>query len=46
MPIKAGVEDDFRFIYPTDEWQSINDIEINNWKIDSKRFYVNIEIIE
>jgi aminopeptidase N len=48
MPIKAGFEGDFHFIHPTSEWQSepftVNNID--EWKIDIDRFYIDIEIMD
>ncbi len=47
MPIKAGLEKDFYFIYPTKEWQSkqISTNDISDWKADIDRFYVNIDVL-
>ncbi len=47
MPIKAGVEGDFQFIYPTNEWQNkpINMDDINDWKVDTERFYIEVGIL-
>ncbi|NHZ84782.1 MAG: M1 family peptidase [Planctomycetia bacterium] len=45
MPVKAGLQGDFHFIFPTKEWQSesIAADNINNWKVDTDRFYINID---
>lgn len=48
MPIKVGFENEMEFIYPTSEWQNItlNSDLIENWKVDTDRFYVDVEIVE
>jgi len=48
MPIKAGLEGNFEFIYPTSDWQNfvVNSDNIGNWKIDVDRFYIDIEVIK
>ena len=47
MPIKAGLEDDFHFIYPTNEWQSemVDSNLIENWVADTGRFYIAVEVL-
>lgn len=47
MPIKAGLEGDFLFIYPSNEWQSepINVDDIINWEIDIDRFYIDVKVL-
>ena len=47
MPIKAGLMDEFHFIYPTKEWQRerIGINMVDDWKIDTDRFYINVEIL-
>jgi len=47
MPIKAGMEGDFHFIYPKTEWQSeiIDTNFIENWIVDTNRFYIAVEIL-
>ena len=47
MPIKAGFEDDFHFIYPTNEWQSemVDSNLIENWVADTRRFYIAVEVL-
>ena len=46
MPIKAGLEGDFHFIYPSDEWQNerIDTNDISEWEIYTDRFYVNVQV--
>ncbi len=46
MPILAGINDDYDFILPTNEWQSIalSIDEIDEWNIDENKFYIDIEI--
>lgn len=46
MPIKAGIEDRWEFIYPSNEWQTITPENIQNWRIDTDRFYIDVEIVE
>ena len=47
MPIKAGFEEDFYFIYPTKDWQSelIGTDDLSNWKVDTDRFYIDVEVL-
>jgi len=47
MPIKAGIDGEYYFIYPTNEWQSkrIDTDDVNEWRIDTDRFYIEIEIL-
>lgn len=47
MPIKAGIEENFHFIYPTKKWQSklIGLDDLSNWKVDADRFYIKVEIL-
>ncbi len=47
MPIKAGYERNFYFIYPTKDWQSelIGTDDISEWKIDTDRFYVDVHVL-
>ena len=48
MPIKAGLDSDYHFIYPTSEWQSesIEHNSVKNWNIDTDRLYIEVEIVE
>lgn len=47
MPIKASHKGDFHFIYPIKEWQSerIDSDDLSEWKIDTDRFYIEVEIL-
>ena len=47
MPIKAGIDGEFYFIYPTNDWQGeqIGTDDISEWRIDTDRFYIEIEIL-
>lgn len=47
MPIKAGFEEDFYFIYPTKDWQSklIGLDDLSNWKVDTDRFYIDVQAL-
>jgi len=48
MPIKAGLDNDFHFIYPTSEWQSesVDSELVKNWDVDTNRFYFDIELVK
>jgi aminopeptidase N len=48
MPIKAGFNVNYEFIYPTSEWQNImiNPNLIDSWKVDIDRFYIDVKIVE
>ncbi len=47
MPIKAGLEGEFYFIYPSREWQSdfIGPDDLSNWTVDTDRFYIDVEVL-
>ena len=47
MPIKAGLQNNYQFIYPTAEWQSllIDSDSIDLWQVDTDRFYIDVEIV-
>lgn len=47
MPIKAGLDNDYHFIYPASEWQieSVEPELVKNWNIDTDRFYIEVEIL-
>ncbi|MCK4903592.1 MAG: M1 family metallopeptidase, partial [Candidatus Marinimicrobia bacterium] len=47
MPIKAGLMEDFYFIYPTKEWQSdqISTDDQSDWKVDTDRFYIEVQSV-
>jgi hypothetical protein len=48
MPVRAGFDGNNEFIYPTSTWQTVPiDPElIMDWKVDSERFYIDIELVE
>ncbi len=48
MPIKAGLQNNYEFIYPTSVWQSllIDSNGIDLWQVDTDRFYIDVEIVD
>ncbi len=47
MPIKAGLEGEFYFIYPSRAWQSdlISPDDLSSWNVDTDRFYIDVEVL-
>lgn len=48
MPILAGNDEDYKFIFPTSEWQTISVSldNIDNWNVDTDKFYIDVKIID
>lgn len=48
MPILAGINDKFDYIFPTNEWQSlsIDANEIDQWNVDTDKFYIDVVTVE